>query len=81
MNVDYTQTTTAILIETPIKKQDSFNVYSLEFQLRAINLTFKGVSAIPTSMRCIWNGWVGGYEKIGRDVIDTYYNDNCAVVS
>lgn len=75
LNVDYTKQNTCILIGTPEKKQKSFNVYSIEFELKAVNLFFKGTPSIP-SLGCIWDGWWGGFKEIGRDVIDSYNNDN-----
>lgn len=80
LNIEYGANPTAILIDTPKKKQISFKLYQLEFQLRAIDLTFKGTPTIPTALQCVWNGWFGGYEEIGRTIVDTYYNDNFAVI-
>jgi len=75
-NVVYTGSISAIVIDTPIRTNKSFNVFSLKFKLRALGLSFEGTPAFPTAMQCIWSGWSGGETKWNRKVNDTFYNDN-----
>lgn len=75
-NVVYTSSINAIVIETPIKSNKSFNVYKLTFKLRALALSFEGSAVFPSSLQCVWSGWSGGSKEWGRTVNETYYNDN-----
>jgi len=75
-NVVYTTPINAIVIETPMKKNISFNLYSITFKLRALTLVFEGTAVFPSSLTCISSGWSGGPTEWSRIINDTYYNDN-----
>ena len=75
-NVVYTGTIDAIVIDTPIMRNESFKVFSLKFKLRALGVTFEVVDDFLVAMTCIWSGWTGGEPEWDRTVNNTYNNDN-----
>jgi hypothetical protein len=66
-------TVTAVMLNTPMKEQIGWKVFSTKFTLRAIGPTFSGTAAMP-ALSYIDRGWFGNPEEWTISKLDTYNN-------